>query len=98
MERCVSRRERTTGMKCEGCGVEFLPNRWWQRFHNKACQQKWNKDRYRGDKVEELKGNGAIHERQHDDAYREKWAARRAEWAEEDRQEQRSRPKLVRRI
>jgi len=85
-------------MKCEGCGVEFSPNRWWQRFHNKQCQQKWNKNRYRGDKVEDLKGNGAIHERQHDDAHQAKWAAIRAEWAEEDRQEQRSRPKLVRRI
>jgi hypothetical protein len=33
----------------------------------------------------------------HDDAYREKWAAIRAEWAQEDEEDERE-PKFVRRI
>jgi hypothetical protein len=39
-------------MKCEGCGRDFVPNRMWQRFCSKGCQQRWNRDQYRGQRVE----------------------------------------------
>src|SRR5258708_3932393 len=48
----MDRQGKEQRMKCERCGIEFEPNRWWQRFHSKRCQQKWNKDRYRAEAVE----------------------------------------------
>ena len=39
--------------ECQNCGREFELNRMWQKFCSKQCQQKWNKDRYRAEKVEE---------------------------------------------
>ena len=87
-----------TKMECLNCGLDFQINRMWQKFCCKQCQQRWNYLQRVGDQVDDLKGNGAIHERQHDDAYRTKWAARRAEWAQEDREEQQGKPKFVRRI
>lgn len=38
--------------RCERCEREFLPNRIWQRFCSRDCQQKWNHDRYRTQRVE----------------------------------------------
>jgi hypothetical protein len=39
-------------MKCEGCGRDFNSNRWWQKFCSKGCQQQWNRDQYRTQRVE----------------------------------------------
>ena len=39
--------------ECQNCGREFELNRMWQKFCSKQCQQKWNKDRYRAEAVEE---------------------------------------------
>ena len=85
-------------MKCDGCGVEFEPNRSWQRFHSKQCQQKWNKDRYRAEALNTLDANGKINPTEHNGGYRDKWAAIRAEWEREDREERQSRPRFVKRI
>jgi endogenous inhibitor of DNA gyrase (YacG/DUF329 family) len=46
--------------QCQNCGREFELNRMWQKFCSKQCQQKWNKDRYRAEAVEDgrvLRGN-----------------------------------------
>ena len=51
-------------MKCEGCGRDFNPNRWWQRFCSKGCQQQWNRDQYRGARIEVSRVvNGVMRER-----------------------------------
>jgi hypothetical protein len=34
-------------MECLHCGDEFFPNRDWQKFCCKECQQQWHRDRYR---------------------------------------------------
>jgi len=78
-------------MKCLNCGRDFELNRMWQKFCCEQCQQRWNYIQRR-----ESNGNGNVQE--HDDAYREKWAAIRAEWAREDHEEQQSRRRFVRRI
>jgi hypothetical protein len=40
-------------MRMPNCGREFDLNRMWQKFCSKQCQQKWNHDRYRADKLED---------------------------------------------
>src|SRR5262249_57973060 len=44
--------EEPNEIPCERCEREFLPNRIWQRFCSRDCQQKWNHDRYRTQRVE----------------------------------------------
>ena len=48
-----ARKEQRLKCECQNCGREFELNRMWQKFCSKQCQQKWNKDRYRAEKVEE---------------------------------------------
>jgi endogenous inhibitor of DNA gyrase (YacG/DUF329 family) len=55
--------------ECQNCGREFELNRMWQKFCSKQCQQKWNKDRYRAEAVEEereirMNGHGTPEQRQ----------------------------------
>ena len=75
-------------MRCLNCGREFKPNRDWQKFCHKQCQQAWH--RFQGKKAElvvaESKANGGSAA---NDAHRAKWAAIRAEWAAEDKAEER---------
>ena len=84
-------------MNCVNCGRDFKPSRDWQRFCCKGCQQQWNRDQYRSLKAQAELGlragrlNGS-------DEHQAKWAAIRAEWAEEDRQEVQQRPKFLRRF
>jgi transposase-like protein len=89
-----------TNMNCLKCGRDFNPNREWQKFCCKECQQRWNRDQYRSLKVQaelELKGNGHLNGNASvEDEHRAKWAAIRTEWAEEDRQA--AQPKFVRRF
>jgi hypothetical protein len=76
-------------MRCRNCEREFKPNRDWQRFCNKQCQQEWNRFQYRKGELmvaEAVKGNGHLTA---DDAHQAKWAEIRAEWAEEDRRRSR---------
>jgi len=46
-------KEQRMKCECQNCGREFELNRMWQKFCSKQCQQKWNKDRYRAEAVEE---------------------------------------------
>jgi hypothetical protein len=94
-------------MQCENCGRDFNPNRGWQRFCDKECQQAWNRFQYKKAyrkaelmlAVDALKGNGRLNANGNavDDEHRAKWAAIRAEWVEEDRQEAQQ-PRLWRRF
>jgi len=87
-------------MQCENCGRDFNPQRSWQRFCDKQCQQAWNRHRYRMGEVlgaeyrRETNGNSNANV---DDAHRAKWAAIRAEWADEDRQEAQQQRRFLRR-
>jgi endogenous inhibitor of DNA gyrase (YacG/DUF329 family) len=64
-----ARKEQRMKCECQNCGLGFELNRMWQKFCSKQCQQKWNKDRYRAEAVEEeqerlmLKGKGNGHDR-----------------------------------
>jgi hypothetical protein len=67
MGRCVCGKEQRMN-ECQNCGRGFEPNRFWQKFCCKQCQQKWNKDQYRADRVEEeretrMNGHGTPEER-----------------------------------
>jgi hypothetical protein len=34
-------------LKCDQCGIEFLPDKPWQRFHSTQCRSKWHDNRKR---------------------------------------------------
>src|SRR6266436_4035204 len=51
--RALSGKGATMKCECQNCGREFDLNRMWQKFCSKQCQQKWNHDRYRADKLED---------------------------------------------
>jgi|SRR5215469_4919062 len=91
-----------TNMNCLKCGRAFNPNRDWQKFCCKECQQRWNRDQYRAAMVEDeliAKGNGRVNGNgrlQHEDAYREKWKANREEYAKWDEEDRQQRPRFLR--
>jgi hypothetical protein len=79
-------------MKCQNCERDFKPNRDWQRFCDKQCQQAWN--RFQGRRAEVMaaeeravKANGHLNGSATDDA-------NRANWEPEDRQQ----PRFLRRF
>ena len=49
-------------MKCQNCGRDFQPNRDWQRFCVKQCQQAWHRFQYKKAEVmvAEEKANGHL--------------------------------------
>jgi hypothetical protein len=65
-------------MRCENCDREFRPNREWQRFCDKQCQQAWHRFRYKKAEVavaEAQTVKGAAEQRQAAAAFLEELTA-----------------------
>ena len=89
-------------MQCQNCGQDFYAERWWQVFCSKQCRGAWHRLQQRKAELAAAKLDGNGHANGGGvavEAHRAKWAAIRAEWAEEDGQEaQRKFPRRARAI